>query len=369
MGERRGSKVGVDLRELGVAVESGEGEEGERGGGDRDVGRGGVVDQVEQVARWGDRLALGWSLKSTQVVLFVALVVQRDDGVLLGESPPPLEALSHAHCEVCLALLGLEHRYELSDVPQGARGPPIVRHAGDLAAELEHGHLLVLGEPDLFEDEHPLRLAEDVVVERSLGDAILGAGLCEPQLLCDHRLDRLLQLGLTPRRHFGALCFQIFCFLACLLHISCLVLVQLSLDHLGGGGGGVEHDGVREGGGEEMVGKGGQDSSSYFWLRVVGGTGRHQAGVIETTSLAGRRLQLALHAQILGNRLIVFCEIGSLVHLLLHILHIFLLHLLFDKLLQAVELKGTGDGKKGSKSALVEADLPSVNVLNNVLKL
>ena len=37
----------MDLRELGVAVESGEGEEGERGGGDRDVGRGGVVDQAE----------------------------------------------------------------------------------------------------------------------------------------------------------------------------------------------------------------------------------------------------------------------------------------------------------------------------------
>ena len=90
----------MDLRELGVAVEPGEGEEGERGGGDRDVGRGGVVDQVEQVARWGDRLALGWSLKSTQVVLLGALVVQRDDGVLLGESPPPLESLPGGKTEL-----------------------------------------------------------------------------------------------------------------------------------------------------------------------------------------------------------------------------------------------------------------------------
>ena len=67
----------------------------------------------------------------------MALVVQGDDGVLLGERPPPLEPLPHAHRKVRRTLLCLQHCYELSDVSQGAGGSPVVRHAGDLAAKLK----------------------------------------------------------------------------------------------------------------------------------------------------------------------------------------------------------------------------------------
>ena len=52
MGKRWGGKVGVDLGELGVAVDSREGEDGEGRCGDGDVGRVWIVDQAEQVSWW-----------------------------------------------------------------------------------------------------------------------------------------------------------------------------------------------------------------------------------------------------------------------------------------------------------------------------
>ena len=154
---------------------------------DRDGSR--VVQEVEEVIR-GGQLPL--------LMLFLSLggvlVVERDDVVFLGEGPPPLESLPPTQAELGLLPLQLQLGDELDDVREGPGGPPVVRHVGDLAAELQHGHLLGLGEPDLVEDLHPLGLAEDVVVESPLGYPVPGAGLGEPQPLGDHGLDGVLQL-------------------------------------------------------------------------------------------------------------------------------------------------------------------------------
>ena len=118
--------------------------------------------------------------------------------MLLGEGPPPLEALPHAQLGLPGPLLVLHLGDELDDVRQRLGRPPVVRHAGDLAAELQHRDLLSLRETDLVQDLHPLGLTQDVVIQRPLGDPVPGAGLGEPQLLGDDGLDGVLELRLTP---------------------------------------------------------------------------------------------------------------------------------------------------------------------------
>ena len=125
--------------------------------------------------------------------------------MLLGERPPPLEALPHRHLKVLVPGLGLQPSDKVDDVPQRPRRPPVVGHGGDLAAVLQDGQLLGLRQPEVVEHLHPLRLAEDVVVERALGDPVLGAGLGEAHLLGYDSVDGLLQLALGPGWHLGAL--------------------------------------------------------------------------------------------------------------------------------------------------------------------
>ena len=131
------------------------------------------------------------------VVLVVE--VQRHNAVLLAEGPPPPEPREAVEAEARIALSPqllhvAEYRVE------GFLGAAIIRADADVAAELEHGLLLRLIQARLLQHHHPLGLAEDVVVERALGYAVLARGLGEAHLLRDHRLDRLLQLLPRPRR-------------------------------------------------------------------------------------------------------------------------------------------------------------------------
>ena len=112
--------------------------------------------------------------------------------MFLGEGPPPLEALSHAQLELSALLLGLHLSDEGNNVGQRLGRPPVVRHAGDLTAELQHGDLLSFRETDLVQDLHPLGFTQNVVIQSALGDPVPGAGLGEPQLLGDDRLDGVL---------------------------------------------------------------------------------------------------------------------------------------------------------------------------------
>lgn len=126
-----------------------------------------------------------------------AVEVQRDNAVLFAEGPPPAEASQTLKLKV-----GVSRPTQLLNKAQYGMqtlfGAPVERRDRDLATELKHGVLLVGREARLVQHHHALGLAQDVVVQRSLGDAVLGRGLREAHLLSDHGLDGLLELGLRP---------------------------------------------------------------------------------------------------------------------------------------------------------------------------
>ena len=130
--------------------------------------------------------------------------------VLLSECPPPLKAELEVHGKALLSRLPLELDDKVPDPLQGVRGPPVVGHQGDLAAELHDLHLLGVCEPDGVEHLHPAGLAQDVVIQRPLGDPELDAGLGEPQPLRDDAVDGFKHLTLGPGRTLDTkvvLCF------------------------------------------------------------------------------------------------------------------------------------------------------------------
>ena len=145
-----------------------------------------------------------------QFIFLLLFIVKRYNVELLCESPPPLETELEVHVEALLPRPSLELDHEVPDPLQGVRGTPVVGHHRDLAAELHHLHLLGAGQSDGVEDLHPAGLAQDVVIQRPLGDPELDAGLGKPQPLGDHAVDGFKHLTLGPGRTFDTkvvLCF------------------------------------------------------------------------------------------------------------------------------------------------------------------
>lgn len=135
------------------------------------------------------------------VVVVVAAVVQRDDGVFLTERPPPAEPGQAREGEVRVPLAA-QLLDEAEYVDERLLRAPVVRRDRDVAAEVEHGRLLEVGEAGLLQHHHAVRLAQDVVVERALRYAVVRGRLCKAHFLRHYRLYRLFQLGLRPRRRF-----------------------------------------------------------------------------------------------------------------------------------------------------------------------
>lgn len=138
------------------------------------------------------------ALRGIGTVLVLVVDVERDDRVLLAKGPPPAEARQSGEHEAGI-VLSPETLDEVEYRVQGFLRAPIVRTDADVAAELEHCRLLARIEGGLLEDHHPLGLAEDVVVEGALRDAVLGRRLGEAHLLGHHGLDRLLEIVPRPR--------------------------------------------------------------------------------------------------------------------------------------------------------------------------
>lgn len=135
------------------------------------------------------------------VVVVVAAVVERDDGVLLAEGPPPAEAGQAGEGEVRVSLAA-QLLDEAEDVDERLLGAPVVRRDRNVAAEVEHGRLLQVGQAGLLQHHHAVRLAQDVVIQRALRYAVVRGSLCKAHFLRHYRLYRLFQLRLRPRRRF-----------------------------------------------------------------------------------------------------------------------------------------------------------------------
>jgi len=118
--------------------------------------------------------------------------------VLLAKGPPPAKARQAGEDEVRVALPP-ESLDKVQYRVQGLLRAPIVWADADVAAEFEDRRFLARIEAGLLEDHHPLGLAEYVVVEGALRDAILGRRLGEAHLLGYHGLDRLLEIVPRPR--------------------------------------------------------------------------------------------------------------------------------------------------------------------------
>ena len=71
-------------------------------------------------------------------LLPIIMIVQRYNAVFLGKGPPPPESLPPTQLELLLSFLLLKVSDELNDVCQGARGPPVVGHGGDLTTKLQY---------------------------------------------------------------------------------------------------------------------------------------------------------------------------------------------------------------------------------------
>lgn len=135
------------------------------------------------------------------IVVVVAAVVQGDDGVFLAERPPPAEPGQAREGEVRIPLAA-QLLDEAENVDERLLRAPVVRRDRDVAAEVEHGRLLEVGEAGLLQHHHAVRLAQDVVVERALRYAVVRGRLCKAHFLRHYRLYRLFQLRLSPRRRF-----------------------------------------------------------------------------------------------------------------------------------------------------------------------
>ncbi len=110
--------------------------------------------------------------------LFFALVVEvkRDDGELFAEGPPPTKGPFEAEAchedAIVFAVSKLHLSDKVDDGLEAAMRPPVIRHRSDLAAKLEEGAFLLRRQLDLLEGLKTLGLAQDVVVQRALGNAV-----------------------------------------------------------------------------------------------------------------------------------------------------------------------------------------------------
>lgn len=138
------------------------------------------------------------ALRGIGTVLVLVVDVERDYRVLLAKGPPPAEARQPGEHEAGV-VLPPEALDEVQYSVQGFLRAPIVRADADVATEFEDRRLLAWIEGGLLEDHHPLGLAEYVVVESALRDAVLGGRLSEAHLLSHHGLDRLLEIMPRPR--------------------------------------------------------------------------------------------------------------------------------------------------------------------------
>lgn len=118
--------------------------------------------------------------------------------MLLAKGPPPAEARQPSEHKAGI-VLPPETLDEVQYRVEGLLRAPIVRADADVAAEFEHRRFLARIEGGLLEDHHSLGLAEDVVVEGALRDAVFGRRLGEAHLLGHHGLDRLLEIVPRPR--------------------------------------------------------------------------------------------------------------------------------------------------------------------------
>lgn len=138
------------------------------------------------------------ALRGIGTVLVLVVDVERDYRVLLAKGPPPAEARQSGEHKAGI-VLPPETLDEVQYRIQGLLRAPIVRTDADIAAEFEHRCFLAWIEGGFFENHHPLGLAEDVVVESALRDAVLGGCLGEAHLLGHHGLDRFLEIVPRPR--------------------------------------------------------------------------------------------------------------------------------------------------------------------------
>lgn len=142
------------------------------------------------------------------ILLFVsiAVVVQRNNGILLAEGPPPSESelsvefYSAFTTGKCIA----KRLNELENFGQWFPGSAIVWRHWDITAKLEHRFLRVGIQTGLFEDQHSIGLAENVVVECALRNVVARWGLGEAEFLRNYSCDCFTQLNLRPGR-----CFQL----------------------------------------------------------------------------------------------------------------------------------------------------------------
>lgn len=118
--------------------------------------------------------------------------------MFLAKGPPPAEARQSGEHETGV-VLPPETLDKVQYRVQRLFRAPIVRANADVAAEFEHRRFFARIEGGFFEDHHPLGLAEDIVVEGTLGDAVFGRRLGEAHLLGHHGLDRLLEIVPRPR--------------------------------------------------------------------------------------------------------------------------------------------------------------------------
>lgn len=138
------------------------------------------------------------ALRGIGTVLVLVVNIERDYRVLLAKRPPPAEAGQPGEHEAGV-MLSSETLNEIQYRVQGFFRAPIVRTNANVAAEFEHCRFLAWIEGGLLEDHHPLGLAENVVVESALRDAVLGGRLGEAHLLGHYGLDRLLEIVPRPR--------------------------------------------------------------------------------------------------------------------------------------------------------------------------
>lgn len=137
--------------------------------------------------------------KKPSLVVVLVVKVQRHYGMFFAKGPPPPEA-GEAREREARVPLAAQFLDKVEDRVEGLLGAAVVGADVDVAAKLEDRGLLARVEARLLEHHHALRLAQDVVVEGALGDAVFRRGLREAHLLGHDGLDGLLQVLPRPRR-------------------------------------------------------------------------------------------------------------------------------------------------------------------------
>lgn len=135
------------------------------------------------------------------VIVTSGTVVKGHYRVLLTEGPPPSEACKSCESKVRVPFAP-QCFDEIQNIFERFFCPSVIWGDGNVTTELEYGRLFVQVETGLLEDHHPVGLAEYVIVEGALGDAVVRGRLREPHRLCYYGLDSVFQLRLRPCWNF-----------------------------------------------------------------------------------------------------------------------------------------------------------------------